>query len=84
MARHYFERGNAIFKCSVCGRNARNTTDQFKRDVCGLCNEIGEIENGISDNNLQGAELQEAELRIYTLQKEVIKRGGVGPMPEVK
>jgi hypothetical protein len=69
--RRHFERGTAVFDCEVCGRKARNTSDQYQRRVCSQCNEIGEIENGISDNNLTGAELAQAEKRIAKLRAEL-------------
>jgi len=69
--RRHFERGTAVFDCEVCGRKARNTTDQYQRRVCSQCNEIGEIENGISDNGLTGEALAQAESRIAELREEL-------------
>jgi hypothetical protein len=71
--RKHFERGTAVFDCEHCGRKARNTSDQHQRRVCSQCNEIGEIENGISDNDLTGDELAQAEKRIAELRAELKK-----------
>jgi hypothetical protein len=69
--RRHFERGTAVFDCEVCKRKARNTSDQYQRRVCSQCNEIGEIENGISDNDLTGEDLAQAEKCIAELRAEL-------------
>lgn len=75
-----FQRGFAVsgvFKCEICGRRTRHV-DQGMEGYCPQCDEIGGIENSITDGCYDGdAEgLQHAENRIAELEKQIRAKGG--------
>jgi hypothetical protein len=74
-ARDGFRRGNPTFNCSHCGRLTRKTNNTAG-SCCPECDEAAMIENGISDNDLQGEELAREEARIAELHRKAVKKGG--------
>jgi hypothetical protein len=68
-------RSTPVFACGICMRNTRRTS-QGNRDLCPQCDEFSMIENGISDNSLEGDELAHAEAEILKLKKAALAKGG--------
>lgn len=71
-----FKRGNPTFNCLTCERLTRQTKNT-SGSCCPECDEAAMIENGISDYDLQDAELEAAEAKIAALYKRAVKKGGV-------
>lgn len=71
-----FQKRSGCFECSCCGRQTRRTAKQQNRDMCPHCDEWSMIENGISDNDLEGDELAHAEAVILKLKEKAASLGG--------
>lgn len=70
-----FGRSGGTYECACCGRLTRRT-QSGQSDQCAQCDEASMIENGISDNDLEGAELAHAEACILALKESAAKAGG--------
>ncbi|MBC3250496.1 hypothetical protein H8I91_09495 [Serratia fonticola] len=70
-------RVGGVFNCAICGRRTRHVK-QSVYEYCPQCDEIGGIENSITDGCYDGdAEgLQQAESRIVELEKQIRAKGG--------
>jgi len=71
-----FRRGAPTFACSNCGRLTRKTNNTAG-SCCPECDEAAMVENGISDCDLQGEDLERAEAKIAELHKRAVAKGGV-------
>ena len=75
MAERHFRKNSTTFNCRSCGRLTRDTTGT-NQQLCPQCDAWTMIENTILDEDLDSAELAEAEARIAKLKAEAVAKGG--------
>jgi hypothetical protein len=75
MTKRYFERGGrGVYKCYVCGRGTRRSTQEGDSELCSDCWDLAGSDNTHND---EGREPTAEELRFYELAvADIVKKGG--------
>jgi len=73
----HFGKGSGVYTCAVCKRQTRQTGgDNDALDLCEECYEVAGLENEISDHDLHGPALDEAQAEIKRLKEVCRGKGG--------
>ena len=70
----HFQRGHGVYKCGVCGRQTRGSSDSTNSRLCSQCYDIAGLDNMFNDDGTIPSASERAELE--AMLQHIVDHGG--------